>query len=75
MVNSIPNINFLKGLGRDAAGHWRFRDMGPVDPTQNLARHSTTPTIVHWADPKRGDLLFGAEDGFFYFLPHPSQTP
>jgi hypothetical protein len=71
LVNSVPNINFFKGLGRNAAGDWVFRDLGPVDPTQILARHSTTPTIVHWADPARGDLLFGAEDGFFYYLPHP----
>jgi hypothetical protein len=71
MVNSIPNINFFKGMGRNAAGNWVFKEIGPVDPSQVLARHSTTPTIVHWADPKRGDLLFGAEGGFFYYLPHP----
>jgi hypothetical protein len=48
--------------------------MGPVDPLLLAGRstgHSTAPTIVHWADPTRGDLLFGAEDGFFYYLPHP----
>ena len=70
MVNSIPNINFFRGLGRDDAGHWRYRDEGPVDPLV-LAGHSTAPTVVHWADSKRGDLLFGAEDGFFYYLAHP----
>jgi hypothetical protein len=70
MVNSWPNINFLKGMGRNASGYWVFKDMGPVT-TQQLARHSTCATPVHWADPKRADLLFGAEDGFFYFLAHP----
>jgi hypothetical protein len=74
LVNSKPNIHFFRGLGRDAVGYWVFKDMGPVDPLLLAGRstgHSTAPTIVHWADPTRGDLLFGAEDGFFYYLPHP----
>jgi len=71
MANNWPNIDFLKGLGRNAAGYWVFREMGPVAPNQRLGRHSTCPTPVHWNDPHRADLLFGAEDGFFYFVPHP----
>ena len=69
MVNSKPNVNFLKGLGRDAAGRWRFRDMGPVHP-QVIAGHSTTPTPVHW-EPGRPGLVVGAEDGFFYYVSNP----
>jgi len=71
MVNSMPNIDFLKGKGRDAQGNWVFEYRGAVVPDQPLARHSTCATAVHWADPKRADLVFGAEDGFFYYLPHP----
>ncbi|HVU35736.1 MAG TPA: VCBS repeat-containing protein [Opitutaceae bacterium] len=69
MVNSI-NVNFLKGLGRNAAGQWVFKDMGPINPHQILAGHSTAPTIVHWNGHTKGDLLFGTEDGFLYFAPH-----
>lgn len=71
LVNSRPNINFLKGMGRNAAGYWVFKDMGPVCPNQQLARHSTCPTPVYWGGAKRADLVFGAEDGFFYYLHHP----
>jgi len=69
-VNSRPNINFFRGLGRDAEGRWRFRDMGAVHAME-LAGHSTAPTIVHWPGRKNGDLLFGTEDGFLYFVPNP----
>ena len=69
LVNSI-NLNFLRGLGRNAAGYWVFRDMGPLSD-ERLAGHSTCPTIVHWGDSTNGDVLFGTEDGFLYQLPHP----
>lgn len=71
MVNSV-NVNFLKGLGENAAGKWVFKDMGPINPAQILAGHSTSPTVVHSRDRKEGDLLFGTEDGFLYFAPHGS---
>jgi hypothetical protein len=72
-VNSRPNVNYLRGLGRDAEGRWRFRDMSAVSPTI-LAGHSTAPTVVHWAGREQGDLLFGAEDGFLYFVPNPRNS-
>jgi hypothetical protein len=70
LVNSV-NINFLRGLGRNSAGNWVFRDMGPLSD-ERLAGHSTCPTIVHWGGSADGDLLFGAEDGFLYHLPKPA---
>jgi hypothetical protein len=73
LVNTRPNVNFFKGLGRDAQGHWVFKDMGALHP-ERLASHATTPTIVHWDNP-RGDLLFGSEDGFLYFLHSPVVKP
>ena len=66
LVNSATNVNVLRGLGRDAEGRWRFKDIGPVH-TQILAAHSTTPTIAHWEG--KPVLVIGAEDGFFYSLP------
>jgi len=68
MVNSI-NLNFLKGMGKNADGQWTFKDMGPLNPDQILAGHSTAPTVVHW-NGKQDDLLFGTEDGFLYYVPH-----
>jgi hypothetical protein len=73
-VNSQPNINYLRGLGRDAQGRWRFQDMGAVHPV-SLAGHSTAPTIVRWPGRPHGDLLFGTEDGFLYFVPNPRNGP
>lgn len=74
LVNSVPNINFLKGLGENAAGQWSFKDTGPINPAQILAGHSTSPTVVHSMGRKEGDLLFGTEDGFLYLAPHGSGT-
>jgi len=67
LVNSV-NVNFLRGLGRNAAGYWVFRDQGPLSD-QKLAGHSTCPTIVNWGGSGGGDLVFGTEDGFIYHLP------
>jgi hypothetical protein len=69
LVNSI-NVNFLKGLGQDAAGRWVFKDLGPLNPKQILAGHSTAPTVVHSMGNQAGDILFGTEDGFLYLAPH-----
>ncbi len=69
LVNSV-NINFLRGLGRNAEGYWVFRDEGPISD-QRLAGHSTSPTIVHWGPDRKPSLLTGAEDGFFYHVALP----
>lgn len=68
MVNS-RNINFLKNVGT-RTGEWIFKDEGPVDG-KKLAGHSTSPGVVDWNDDGIPDLLVGAEDGRFYFLPNP----
>ncbi|QYM78174.1 VCBS repeat-containing protein [Horticoccus luteus] len=69
LVNSV-NVNFLKGLGQNSEGQWTFKDMGPLNPGQILAGHSTAPTVVHWTKGKPGEVLFGTEDGFLYLIPH-----
>jgi len=67
LLNSAPNVNFFRNLGKNAAGQWAFRDEGPVS-THVLAGHATKPT--YFASTRQ--LLIGAEDGFFYRLPKPS---
>ncbi len=74
MMNSAPNVNFLRGLGRDAQGRWRFRDEGPVS-AHVLAGHATKPTAVRRAAGGPADLLIGAEDGFFYQVKNPRSRP
>jgi hypothetical protein len=63
LLNSNPNVNFFRATGRDAQGRWTFKDEGPVS-THVLAGHATKPTFR--ADA--GELIIGAEDGFFYRL-------
>jgi len=70
LVNSKPNVNFLKGLGRNADGQWVFRDEGPVNAGHVLAGHSTTPAVARWGGGAP-ELLIGAEDGFFHRVPAP----
>ena len=62
-MNSAPNVNFFRNLGKNTAGQWAFRDEGPVS-THVLAGHATKPT--YFATTR--ELLIGAEDGFFYRL-------
>jgi len=68
LVNS-RSVHFLKNVST-GPGEFRFRDMGPVTETV-LAGHTTSPTVVHWAGDGIPDLLIGAEDGHFYFVPNP----
>jgi hypothetical protein len=67
LLNSNPNVNFFRGLGRNPAGKWAFRDEGPVS-THVLAGHATKPT--YFAATR--ELLIGAEDGFFYRVKQPA---
>ncbi|MCX6941155.1 MAG: VCBS repeat-containing protein [Verrucomicrobia bacterium] len=67
LMNSSPNVNFFRNLGKNAAGQWAFRDEGPVS-THVLAGHATKPT--YFATTR--ELLIGAEDGFFYRSKQPA---
>lgn len=66
LLNSVPNVNFFRGLGKNAAGLWAFRDEGPVS-SHLLAGHATKPTVIKLGAARQ--LLIGAEDGFIYSLP------
>jgi len=66
VVNSA-NANVLENVG-ERDGVTTFRDLGPVAP-QRLAGHDTSPTSVDWNGDGTRELLLGAEDGHFYYLP------
>ena len=70
LMNSNPNVNFFRNLGKNAAGQWMFRDEGPVS-SHLLTGHATKPTVLHTAGVPGATLLIGAEDGFFYQLNNP----
>lgn len=70
MLNTAPNVNFFRALGRDAQGRWKFKDEGPVS-THVLAGHATKPTVGDWDKDGVPDLLIGAEDGYFYQKKNP----
>jgi hypothetical protein len=72
LVNSNPNVNFLRSLGRDAEGRYAFKDEGPVS-AHVLTGHATKPTMIDLHGNGRRDLLIGAEDGFLYFLKSPAK--
>ncbi len=69
LVNS-DSVNLLENeASGDKQVVW-FRDKGPVD-SRRLAGHTTSPTVVDWDRDNVPDLLVGAEDGMFYYLPNP----
>jgi len=73
MLNSVPNVNFFKGSGKNVAGQWVFTDRGPIG-THVLAGHATKPTSLDLNGDGRAELLVAAEDGFFYVVSQP-RTP
>jgi hypothetical protein len=72
LVNSNPNVNFLRGRGRDAQGRYVFHDEGAVSMLQ-LAGHATKPTTIDLTGSGRRDLIVGAEDGFLYLFNNPAK--
>jgi len=72
LVNSA-NINFLENVGT-TNGMTTFVDLGPLD-NRTLAGHTTCPTVVDWNRDGIPDLLTGAEDGHFYYVPNALGKP
>jgi len=70
MMNSNPNINFFRNLGKRPDGKWAFKDMGPLS-SQVLTGHATKPTVTHFTPDGLPGLLVGAEDGFMYQIKNP----
>lgn len=71
LLNGINASLLRQTENRD--GKWFFQDLGPLD-TRKIEGHDTSPTTVDWNKDGVPDLLVGAEDGHFYFLPNP-RTP
>lgn len=67
LVNS-ESVNWLRNISDDPAV-FTFKDMGRLD-TNDIGAHASTPTTVDFDGNGVRDLLTGAEDGFFYYLPN-----
>ena len=73
LVNS-KNVSFFKNTGTTEGDSVIFRDEG-ILAQDKLAGHTTSPTTVDWNKDGVPDLLVGAEDGHFYYLPNPKTRP
>ena len=65
LINSL-NTALYRNIGMQ--GEFVFHYHGDLS-TVVLGGHSTSPTTVDWNCDGIRDLLIGAEDGFFYYLP------
>lgn len=65
LINSINTTLYLN-IGSN--GEFVFQNTGDLSSVV-LGGHSTSPTTVDWNGDGVRDLLIGAEDGFFYYLP------
>jgi hypothetical protein len=61
------NADFLQNAGSQD-GQTVLKNRGPLATTR-LDAHDTSPTTVDWNKDGQRDLLVGAEDGYFYYLP------
>ena len=61
------SVDFLRNVGTMAEP--KFQNLGSLD-ARPIGGHSTCPTTVDWDHNGVPDLLYGAEDGFFYYLPN-----
>ncbi len=64
----INSINTALYLNIGSKGEFVFQQTGDLSSVV-LGGHSTSPTTVDWNGNGVHDLLIGAEDGFFYYLP------
>ncbi len=68
IVNST-NANFLRNVTEpEDGGLVVFQDLGPLSD-HRLAGHTTSPTTVDWNRDGVPEVVIGAEDGHFYYLP------
>jgi hypothetical protein len=67
ILNSI-SANFWRNTSADPIGAPRFEDQGPLTEVR-LEGHDTCPTTVDWNGDGRLELVIGAEDGHYYYLP------
>ena len=72
LVNSL-NVTVMRNLGLKN-GKVQIKNQEPVAKLI-LAGHDTSPTTVDWNKDGIPDILVGAEDGHFYYLPNPASSP
>lgn len=65
------SIEFMRNTG--SMNEPKFENMGSLD-ARPVGGHSTCPTTVDWDKNGVPDLLYGAEDGFFYYLRNPRSS-
>lgn len=68
LINTINTALYRNIGGND---EYIFKYIGDLS-SAILGGHSTSPTTVDWNGDSVRDLLIGAEDGFFYYLPRKS---
>lgn len=68
LINTI-NTALYRNTGSNK--HFVFQYIGDLTSVI-LGGHSTSPTTVDWNKDGIPDLLIGAEDGFFYYIPRKS---
>ncbi len=68
LINTI-NTALYRNIGNN--NDFKFEFIGDLTSVI-LGGHSTSPTTVDWNKDGIPDLLIGAEDGFFYYLPRNS---
>lgn len=68
LINS-ESIDFFKNVSANP-NEFQYEYQGKAVEGV-YAGHDTCPTIVHWNKDGIPDLLFGAEDGCFYFVSNP----
>jgi len=66
------NVDWWRNCGT-RNGNIVLKKVGPLGQRE-LAKHSTSPTVVDWNGDALPDLLLGAEDGFLYHLAHKDAT-
>jgi hypothetical protein len=67
LLNSV-SANFWRNTSTDPIGAPRLEDQGPLTPAK-LEGHDTCPTVADWNGDGKLELLIGAEDGHYYYLP------
>jgi hypothetical protein len=63
------SIDLMRNVGT-SPDRFEFRMMGPID-ARKVGGHTTCPTTVDWDRDGVPDLVYGAEDGYFYYLKNP----
>jgi len=66
LLANSKNTELFRNIGEE--GEFIFQLEGDLSSVL-LGGHSTSPTTVDWNTDGIPDLLMGAEDGFFYYLP------